>query len=198
MGFGIFFILFSFGCATSNQTSPPRSATEQLLLSTAGDRALQSANFGIFANQKVFVDGSYYESYDAKYILGQLRDDLDSAGALLVNERNSADAVVEVRSGAHSIDNSDSLFGIPSTAAPVPLAGQSISLPELALYKSKKQHALSKVAVLAYERQTGRHFYSSGPLLGKAYNNYYKILLFISWGNTDIPEKHKKRISGGQ
>jgi hypothetical protein len=42
------------GCATSVTTNPARSATEQLLLSTAADRALQSANLMAFANQKGF------------------------------------------------------------------------------------------------------------------------------------------------
>ncbi len=186
----LFAIFFAAGCATSNMTSPPRSATEQLLLSTAADRALQTANFGIFANKKIIVDATYYESYDSKYVLGLLRDDLNRAGALLVENRTNADDIIEVRSGAHSVDVSDSLFGIPSTPAPIPLVG-AVSLPEVALYKSTKQHALSKVVVLAYARPSGEHFYSSGPLLGKAYNNYYKILLFISWGTTDIPEKKR-------
>jgi hypothetical protein len=60
------------GCATNVTTNPARSATEQLLLSTAADRALQSANLTAFANQKVFLDTTYFDSYDSKYVIGTM------------------------------------------------------------------------------------------------------------------------------
>ena len=41
--------------------------TEQLLLSTAADRATRAAGLEIFAGRKVFLDTRYFESYDSKY-----------------------------------------------------------------------------------------------------------------------------------
>ena len=189
-GLWLLAIFLAAGCTTTEMTSPPRSVTEQLLLSTAADRALQTANFGIFANHRVFVDSTYFDSFDSKYVIGLLRDALDRAGARLVANSTNCDYVVEVRSGGHSIDNSESLVGIPKTAVPVPLTGV-ITIPEIALYKSKKQHSISKFAVLAYARPSGEHVYSSESLFGKAYYNYYKILFCISWGTSDIPERKK-------
>ena len=181
--------LFCGGCANINLTNPPRSATEQLLLSTSADRALASADLTMFANQKVFLDTTYFDSYDSKYAIGEIRDALSRAGALMPDAKSS-DIVIEARAGALSTDSSDSLIGVPSTGLPIPLAG-AVSIPEIALYKSDKQQAYAKIALLAYANQSRAHIYSSGPLAGKSYNTYHKIL-FVAWTFTDIPEKQKK------
>ena len=179
------------GCATYKLTNPPRSATEQLLLSTATDRALASADLAVFANQRVFLDSAYFESYDSKYALGEIRDALSRAGALLEPATKDADIIIEARAGALSADSADTLIGIPNTGLPIPLAG-TVPIPELALYKNEKQFAYAKIALLAYANQSRAHIYSSGPLAGKSYNKYHKVL-FISWVFTDIPEKQTKQ-----
>ena len=186
-----FFILalFGGGCATNDVTNPPRSATEQLLISTAADRAMTNADLSVFANKKVFLDASYFDSYDPKYAFGDIRDALSSAGALLVDNITNCDIVVEARAGALSIDYSTSLFGIPNMGIPVPLSG-TLSIPQLAFYESQKQDAVAKIALLAYEYKSRRHYYSSGSMLGKTYNYYHKIFM-VSWRHTDIPEEQK-------
>ena len=191
---GIFLIcaaLLTGGCTTVRTTDPARTATEQLLLSTAADHALRSANFVFFANRKVFLDTNYFDSYDSKYALGTIRDALSRAGALLEDNVTNSDIVMEARSGALSTDNSSYLLGIPNIGVPIPLAG-AVQTPELAFYKSEKQTSTAKIALLAFARQSRMHVYSSGPLDGKSYNNHYK-LLFVTWVFTDIPEKHGKK-----
>src|SRR5260221_1041800 len=178
------------GCAAFKVSEPPRAATEQLLLSTSADRALASADFTMFANQKVFLDTSYFDSYDSKYAVGEIRDALNRAGALLMPDAKSAGIIIEARSGALSDDNAVSLIGVPSTGIPIPLAG-SVSIPELALCKSQKQFGYAKIALLAYANQSHAHIYSRGSLVGKSYNKYRKIL-FLGWVSSDIPEKQKK------
>jgi hypothetical protein len=184
------------GCATSITTNPVRSATEQLLLSMAADRAMQSANLLAFSNQKVFLDTTYFDSYDSKYVIGTIRDALSRAGALLEDSLTNSDIVIEARSGALSIDSSDTLFGVPNMGLPVPLAG-TLQIPELAFYKSDKQRSTAKIALLAFAKESGAHVYSSGPLDGKSYDKQYKIL-FVSWIRTDIPEKVKSKKKAEQ
>lgn len=183
--------LFGGGCASQLQTNPARSATEQLLLSTAADHALTNTDFGMFAGHAVFVDFTYYDSYDPKYVEGEIRDALCRAGAQLAPDPKSADVIIEARSGAYSIDNSTSFIGIPNISIPIPLAALPLTIPELAFYKSETQKSYAKFALLAYANKARDHIYSSGPLGGNSYNIYRKIL-FISWWNTDIPEKEKK------
>lgn len=183
-------VVFGAGCTQTTLTAPQRSATEQLLLSTAADRALGCTNLAQFDGKKVFVDGNYLDSYDSKYVLGAIRDVLNRSGALLVGNQTNSDFVVEPRSGALSIDSADTLIGVPSSGVPVPLAG-TVSIPELALYKSQRQYSLAKLALLAYETHSGKHYYSSGPLIGHAYNHHYRFIGFVTFNTTDIPAKHR-------
>ncbi len=169
-------------------TNPARSATEQLLLSTAADRAIAATNLPPVQGKKVYVDGTYYDSYDPKYVLGSIRDALSRSGALLVDTASNSDVIVEARCGGLSIDASESLLGIPATGIPIPLAGV-VSIPELALYKSSRQRSIAKLALLAYDTRSREHVFSSGSMAGKSYNKYYKFLGIIQWTTTDIPEK---------
>jgi len=185
-----FAITLSFtGCTTIQTTTPARSATEQLLLSTSVDRALADVDLSIFANRKVYLDTTYFDSYDPKYAIGTIRDALSREGALLMDTAAASDVIIEARSGGLSIDNAETLVGIPTMGVPIPFAG-AIQIPEMAFYKSDRQHGFAKVALLAFVRVSREHIYSSGDLDGKSYSKYYK-LLGSSWARTDIPEKHK-------
>ncbi len=181
------------GCTQTTLTAPQRSATEQLLLSTAADRAIATSHLELFENKKVYFDGTYFDSYDAKYALGSIRDALTRAGAMLVREVTNSDIIIEARAGALSIDAADTLIGVPSTGMPVPLAG-TVSIPELAFFKSQKQFSLAKLALLAYDAKSGKHVYSSGPMIGKAYNHFYRFIGFVSITRTDIPAKHRSTV----
>ncbi len=184
-------LVFAAGCAQSVTTAPPRSATEQLLLSTAADRAIARMSFESFSGKRVYCDNSYFDSYDSKYVMGAVRDALSRSGALLVSDMSKSDVVVELRSGALSLDGNESLVGFPKTGAPVPFGG-AVQIPELALYKSTKQDSIAKFALLAYETESRTNVYSSGPMVGKSYNHYYRILGLIPWTRTDLPEKQPK------
>jgi hypothetical protein len=191
IAFLISFVFLFNGCTTTKTTDTARSDTEQLLLSTATDHALQSANFVFFANRKVFLDTTYFDSYDSKYVVGTIRDALSRAGAMLEENVTNSDIIIEARSGALATDNSESLFGIPSLGLPVPLAG-TISIPEIAFYKADKQRSVAKIALLAFARESRAHVYSSGPLDGKSYDKNYRFL-FLAWIRTNIPEKNSDR-----
>lgn len=186
-------LMMAMGCAQTNLTSPKRSAVEQLLLSTAADRAWEMMPFGQLDGKKVYVEERYFNSYDDEYAIGALRDTLSSRGALLVKKEDAADVVVEPRSGALSIDGSNSLIGIPKLPMPIPFAG-SVETPEVALFKSDKQFSTAKFAFLAVDRSSGQHVMSTGPLVGRANIKYYKILGIIKFTKTTIPEKQKGAI----
>jgi hypothetical protein len=198
MGFRIFcasvVAMLGLGCTQTGLTKPKRSATEQLLLSTAADRALAQADFSIVRGKKVFVERSVYSSFDEDYVIGTLRDFVSSNGGLLTGTADEADLILEPRSGALSIDAINSVIGIPSSAAvPVPLSG-SVQLPELALYKSEKHFSIAKLSILIYERESRQHIASTGPLVGRANIKYYKFLGLLAYTKTTVPERqeHKK------
>ena len=179
---------FLAGCFSSRITDTSRTAIEQLLLSTAADRALSEVDLSLLEGRKVFLDASNFESNDKGYALGAIRDCLNSSGAFIVDDRKAADVIVEPRSGALAIDRDDSLFGVPTTRVPIPLTGV-IDTPEIALFKKISQESTAKFGIHAYEKETGKHLVSKAPLVGTAYYNRWVILLFISFRTTDIPEK---------
>jgi hypothetical protein len=174
------------GCMTIKTTTTARSATEQLLLSTATDHALQKTGLEILSGHRVYLDGSYFDSYDSKYVLGTVRDAISRTGAILVDTASNSEVIVEARSGALAINESETLFGLPSFGIPIPLAG-TVQTPEIAFYKSDRQRAYAKFALLAVARESRSHIYSSGPLDGKSYDKHSRAL-FLSWVRTDVPE----------
>ncbi|MDA7645207.1 hypothetical protein N8642_02505 [bacterium] len=175
-------------CHSIRITEPDRTATEQLLLSTATDKAVRDIDLKELAGKRVFFDKTYFKSYDEGYAMGSIRELLAKNGALLVNDMESSDIVVEARSGALGIDSRDSLFGIPELAVPIPFAGQ-IQSPELAIYKAQHADSTARFALLAYETKSGEFVHATGSMVGKSKFYHYKILGFINWRVTNIPEQ---------
>ena len=186
------------GCNSLDLTKPERSVAEQLLLSTASDRALAGIDLAPLRDKAVFVEERYFESYDKGYALGCIRQAISEGGGRLVDADYKADMIVEVRSGALGLDNRGTLFGIPAITLPIPLAGP-VETPEIAIYKSTLADSTAKFALFAYERSSGKHVESRGPLNGTAYFHHYLFLGLFNWRSTDIDQldpKIGKRLRG--
>lgn len=180
--------LLDTGCATNEVTSPPRSATEQLLLSTAADHALATVNLGIFSGQSVFLDFTYFDAYDSKYAEGAIRDAFSRAGATLSTAATNATVIVEPRSGAYSAETNSAFFGIPSIPLPIPSTSETPVIPALPFYTKDEERSYAKIALLAYSEKTHAHIFSSGSLDGTSYKTH-RFLLIVSWWRTDLPEE---------
>lgn len=177
-------------CSSSRQTLPDRTATEQLLISAAIDRAAESIVLNIPNERKVFVDTRSFGGYDSKYAIATVRDSLLKQGIRLTDQRDKADVLLELRAGAMSIDETQSLFGIPSTELPIPLAGQ-LRLPEIALFKKQQREGVVKIAATAYDAKTGALIDSSGPKYGYSHRTNWIFLLFFSRTTDDLkPEEN--------
>lgn len=190
--------LLSAGCTTMRQTEPQHTATEEMLISTAADRATSQLDIAALRGKRVFVDASYYKGLDPEYTVAAVHEALLKGGALLVADRQAADAVVEMRNGAQSIDKREFLIGIPAFTLPVPLAGSAFQFPEVALYAKAQNIGVSKLAVAAYSAKTGAYEMSSGPVYGFAHDDRYTVLLFVSWRRNDFrPSEQGKASKGG-
>ena len=155
----------SAGCGTTRQTDTNRTATEQLLVSDAIDRALQSLNVQTLAGQSVYFDESKLSDVvDKNYLCSSLRQYLLANGCNLRDKREDADFVVEARAGAVGTDRSDLLFGLPSMNVPQIALVQPVNaiIPEIPIAKRKDQRGIAKIAVFAYHRQTGAPVWQSG------------------------------------
>jgi hypothetical protein len=153
------------GCGTTRSTDTTRTATEQLLISDAIDRAVQTVNLQSLAGQSVYLDDSRLgEVVDRNYLISTLRQHLLASGCALRAERDQADYVVEARAGAIGTDRNDLLFGVPSMNVPQILPVQPVpaAIPEIPFAKRRDQRGIAKIAVFAYHRETGMPVWQSG------------------------------------
>lgn len=175
------------GCGTVHVTLPERSATEQYLLSTAVDRALRRQTaLDRLRDRRVFVDTSYIQAYDREYVMLALRGAVLRGGGRLTDDRYDADVIVEVASGALSIDHAAWLLGIPALTIPIPLVGP-VQTPELALLKTERQKGKAKINLLAYSAETREPVIGGSIALGSADYNSWWFLFLGPFNFTDLP-----------
>ena len=175
-------------CSTTRETLPVRTATEQLLLSTAADRAAQQLRLSLVPNTKVFLEVDNFEGYDQKYALSAIKNSLLLQRLDVVPDKSAAEVILEVRSGALSIDENKKLWlGIPSFSVPLPLSNNSLTLPELALFRRDIQQGIAKFAITGYD-QAGVFRASVGPVYGTS-NRIHWVVLLVGWTTNDtVPE----------
>ena len=181
------------GCVNKQRmTEPIRTVGEQLLLSTSIDRALSELDLEAIGRLKgfnVYLSTVYLQTLDQEYLIGSLRDLLLSSGVLVVDDIAQAEMIVEIRSGANSLDSAAVTAGIAEDQAlPNPVTGAPVALPELAFFKKQNIVSLTKVALVAYHADSREHVFSSGTLLGGAYERHYQFLGLIRLRFTDVPE----------
>ena len=153
------------GCGTSKWSDTRRTATEQLLISDAMDRAVSKLDFRVLAGKEVFLDDdAITEAVDHKYLTSSMRQHLLASGCMLKDDKTEADYIVELRVGAVGTDRHDVLYGVPAVNVPtvLPLSGIPTTFPEIPLAKRTDQRAVVKLAVFAYNRESGRLVWQSG------------------------------------
>ncbi len=158
------------GCGATKS----RIATEQLLVSDAVDDAVSSIDFRHLSGRKVFFDSKFVRNVkgagfvNADYIISSLRQQMIAADCRMVENHDEADVIVEARVGTLGADGTEVTYGIPasnalSTAATlVPGAPIIPAIPEISFARKEGQVGAAKIAVFAYERETGRPIWQSG------------------------------------
>jgi hypothetical protein len=172
------------GCMTDRETDPQRTATEELLISAAADRAAEQLSLDLGPGKKAFLDTTNFEGLDTKYAIATIRNSLLKKGAHFVGDKKDADTIVEIRAGALSIDKHDELVGVPSFNLPIPLAG-NLATPEIAIYKSEDQQGIAKFGATAYDAKDGHFIAESAPPLGRSHL-LKQVLLVVSWTHDDV------------
>jgi hypothetical protein len=158
-------VLAAAGCGTTKWSDSPRTATEQLLVSDAVDRAISEIDFSALADRTVYVDTRFIvTTLDQNYVTSTLRQHMLASGCIIKDKPDEADFVVEVRTGSLGTNRNDVLLGVPATNLPTAgfLPTGNAAIPEIALAKTTNQHAVCKIAVFAYDRLSGRPVWQSG------------------------------------
>jgi hypothetical protein len=153
------------GCGTTRVSSTARTATEQLLISNAVDQVVSTMDFTPLAGKKVFFDCQFLDgTVDKGYVASSIRQSLLAGGCLLQEDRAKATYVVEARSGAVGTDSYSLLVGIPAMNVPTFVPGQPSQIPEIPFAKKNDEQGAAKLAVFAYNRETGQRVWQSGTV----------------------------------
>lgn len=173
LGIGLALLAVVPGCGTTRMSDTLRTGTEQVLLSTAVDRAINDMDFSLLEGRDVYFDPQYLKGVsDEGYIVSSIRQKLLAAGVYLKGNRDEATYVVEARAGAVGTNRQDVLLGVPQVNLPSSglAPGVPSVIPEIPLAKSTHQKGVAKLAVFAYNQVTGQALWQSGtyPIMADA------------------------------
>jgi len=135
---------------------------------------------------RVFVDRQYFQGYDDGYAIAAIRTQMLKNGLMIVDDRTKAEAVVMVSSGALSTDQKSLLIGVPQLTVPYIPVGNSVTVPEIALFKQAEEKGVAKFVATGYDAKTGKLLSTTDPRYGFAHNTNHTVLLFFSWASGDV------------
>ncbi len=180
------------GCASTSETHPSRTATEQLLIARAADRAVEGLKLPVPVGTKIFVDDAFFRAENATYAVSAIRNVLSEAGYSLANDRNSADAVFELRAGALSLEQMRRVVGLPPLAVPINENLNVVSIPELSLYSRRDRVGVAEFSGFLYDGRTGAPLGAVSPMIGEFRIRSHKVLMVISWGQQSVDPGEKE------
>lgn len=182
-GTGAILLVALVGACAGCGATKSRTATEQLIMSDALDRAVSQIDFQELAGQSVFFDTKYLVNtkdpafignqkglgfVNVEYVTSSLRQQMIASGLKLQDKMEDADYVVEARLGAIGFDNNEVLYGIPASnpiavaSAFMPTVPAVPAIPELAIAKKVLNVGAAKVGVFAYDRKTREAVWQAG------------------------------------
>ena len=174
--------LLAGACASTSETYPSRTATEQLLVARAADRAVEGLTLPIPAGSRVFVDDAYFRAENAAYAVSAIRNALSDAGYALASSKAEADAVFELRAGALSLEQMRRVFGLPDMRVPINDSFNVVSIPELSLYSRRDRVGVAEFSGFVYDARTGAPLGAVSPMIGEYRIRSHKVLMMVTWG----------------
>ncbi len=168
-------------CASTTETNPGRTATEQLLVSRAADLAVEGLVLPIPVGSRIFVDDTYFQAESARYAVGSIRAALSEAGYALARDRNAASVIFEVRAGALSLEQMRRVVGIPAMRIPIE-EWNFVSVPELSVYSQRDRVGVAEFSGFLYDAQTGSPLGAVTPMIGRYRIRSHQVLMVINWG----------------
>jgi hypothetical protein len=191
------------GCALPREVSKtPRSATEQLLLTHAVQRALADVTVPLPEGATVAVEVSGLQtdrahvhmqkegdfgiidapSWDLSFVRDAVAARLGERGYHIKKYAGEATYLVRVMVLALGTNQGNTFFGLP----PIQSVIIPFSLPQITLYQELDQLAHARLYLDIYEAATGRFVRSTPWTTGNAYYNQYTVLFFFTFRTTDI------------
>jgi hypothetical protein len=173
-------------------TNTKRTAVEELLVSTAAERAIAKVDSSVFAGKRVFVDVERLAPFDKGYVVSAFQGYLAQGGASVVPARDKAQVVVEVRSGSSGIFDGKWGVGIPMVYASGFVAGSGgPTLPNLIEITYELREGWAKISGFAYDAKQGTYLAGWRDAYGMAYVGFFDDI-FPSSGIGDTLTSYTK------
>lgn len=169
-------------CASTTETNPSRTATEQMLVAGAADLAVQGLTLPVPPGARVYVDDAFFRAENAAYAVSAIRGALSEAGYALANSRDQADVIFEIRAGALSLDQMRRVFGVPDMRIPINDSFNIVSLPEMSVYSRRDRVGVAEFSGFVYDARTGAPLGVVDTMTGEFRLRSHKLLMIFSWG----------------
>ena len=173
------------GCASTTETGPTRTATEQLLIARAADSAVQGLTLPIAPGAKVYVDAAFFTGEGTAYAVSAIREALSTADYRLAQTRDEADVVFEIRVGALSLEQMRRMLGVPSMNLPL-TDYRVVSFPELSLYSRRDRQGVAEFSGFVYDARTGAPLGAVAPMIGQYTIRSHRLLMVLTWGQQSV------------
>jgi hypothetical protein len=165
------------------------ASSEQLLISSAVDRALDKVNFQPIHGAKVYVEPKHLDCVDKEYVLIALHHRLLAETCTLCDKPEDADVQMEISSGGVGTDRQDLFIGIPE----IPLAPPSpIAIPKLSLFNRSKSMGTAKLLVVAFDSKSKQPVINSGYALARS---DFKNLTILAGGGVQSGSVEKELVA---
>lgn len=170
------------GCAVSTRVTPDSGVGQQLLFRSL-ERAVAGLDGNRFDANQVTVDvftlsDERTRIFAREFLIARLKE----RGLHIVPYGEGADLRFVVFLSVFGLDEDETLLGMPAFVAP--LVG--VAIPELAAYKSARNHGIAEVQLYAFDGRTGEFAGKTPVSIGRAMYDQHKALIVVNFTRSDI------------
>jgi len=115
-----------------------------------------------------------------------VRAALSEAGYALASSKGEAEAVLELRAGALSLEQMRRVFGVPEMRIPINDSFNVVSMPELSVYSRRDRVGVAEFSGFLYEPKSGAPLGAVIPMTGEFRIRSHKLLMIVAWGQQSI------------
>ncbi len=179
--------LLASACISERRvTDTPRTATEQLLVSGAIERAVAELAWPEVAGRAIALDVVALNAGDAPYLKAAAAGHARELGARVVAP-DAAELTVTLLAGSIGTVSRAAKFGIPSFPTPFGVT------PELPMLSSVRQRAYAKLQAQAHDG-SGAHVFLGEPVLARVRFDVFRVLLLAIKTNDIYPDDSRVGI----
>lgn len=196
------FVLMFAGCAIEQEISrTPRTAVEQLLLTTAVEVSLKNLTVSLPEHSSLAIEISGLQTDRANFSLtgigrGVLHDpsmdfmlirdvvaaSLGHQGYNILSSETQPDYLARIIVESFGTTQGLTFVGMP----PIQSVLIPFALPELTLYKHQEQRGYSRLHIDFFDIKNGNYLGRTATVVGRTEYNQYTVFFYVTWVETDL------------